>query len=272
MKIIEPLKQEEKLAQEIEKTKARKVLIVFWHGLGDLVMFLPVYNALREAFSKVHFCLAVQKGLGFEEIVPWARLIDADDLRQLDKFDCDLAAKIHFPVETDPALTKGELCCKLELGINPIAGHGRLPQCKSRLIGVHFQNTALPDVFNPSKDIAEKIWNEVLRSGFVPIELAFRHVFHNPKNDKFDFIDCTVRRAVPKISTLLGLMGACAGVICAVSGPLHCAISIMPERTLFLEKRVPINRFTRLSIASIDVNDEKYKDGKVEEWLQNLVT
>ena len=272
MKIVEPLKQDKKLIKYLDEN-VKKVLIFFWHGLGDLVQFLAPFDVLKSLYPNIQFDLALAEGLDQEEIYPNALLVKGEETIDFssERFkDYDIIARINFPVETDPNLTKNELCCKAELGISPVWGHKKLPDFPSRLIGVHFQNTALPDVFNPSKEVAEKIWNEVLNAGFIPIELEFLHAFHNPQNIKFDFIDCTVRRVEAKISTLLGLLRVCAGVICVVSGPLHCALALMPEKVLYLEKDVPIERFTHLSIPKVNIKDDKFEEGKIKEWLLNL--
>ncbi len=267
MQIIEPYRQEEKMSHYLtEETK--KVGIVFFHGLGDCVQFIVLYDKLKELYPNIKFDIFLQKGLGQTVVFPEA--IELGSLDEIDsKEEYDYIFLVHFPVEV-PGMTKSELCCKTELGIDPTWGHTEIPKkFPSKFIAVHFQNTALPDVFNPSKEVAEKIWNEILEAGFIPIEVDFQHVYHNPVNEKFDFVDCTVRRAKPTVETLLGTLRMCAGAICAVSGPLHCALSMMPDQVLYLEKGVPIERFTYLDIPSVDVKN--YKEGKVREWLNTLM-
>jgi hypothetical protein len=87
----------------------------------------------------------------------------------------------------------------------------------------------------------------------------------------FPFIDCTVRRVQPHISTLLGLIQSCAGVICVVSGNLHASLSILPpERIFFLEKHFKLACFTKKQgISQASILPGKY-NGEVKQWLQQL--
>ena len=109
-----------------------------------------------------------------------------------------------------------------------------------------------------------------MRHGFIPIEMHFQHVFHNPVNKKFPFIDCSVRRVKPRVSTLLGLLQSCAGAICVVSGNFHAALSVLPpEKIFFLEKHFKLGSFTKLNIAKASIMPGKY-NGEVKDWLDQL--
>jgi hypothetical protein len=264
--IIEPGKQEKKLAAYLDEGTFKKVLIVSWHGLGDQVMFLPLFDKLKELYPGIHFDLGFCKGLDEETIYPEAILLG--DLKNIEE-GYDLTALIHFPVEV-PGLTKAELCCKEELGISPPAiEYKPLPKFPSKLCAVHWNITCLPDLANCPEDVAKKIWSEILAAGWIPIESHFEHIFHNPVNQKFDFVDCSVRRVTPRVSTLLGLLGACGAFIGVVSGNFHCAMATMPhERIAFLQREIPVERFTHEKIQTFDLKN--YQDGGVRDWLKNL--
>lgn len=270
-RVIEPLKAEKKLVQELTP-ETRRVLIIFWHGLGDLIMFLNPFYRLRELYPEVQFDLAVQKGLSFEDVVPWARFITGEDMNALEALDYDLVAKVHFPMSEDQVeLTKGEFCCVHELGIAPVCGHRLVPGVPNRIIGVHFNITCLPDAANPEEATAKLIWEEIRDAGFLPIETHFEHVFHNPANKKFDFVDCTVRKAQARISSLVGLMGSLAGFVGVVSGNFHLALATMPSnRIFFLQKHFKLECFTRLPIARASVLPGEYVPGQVRKWLSTL--
>jgi hypothetical protein len=261
--IVEPLYQEKKLASYLEE-KPKNVLIVFWHGLGDCVQFASIYDHLQNLYPETHFDIALQAGLDEEVIFPEAKLItDLDNIEE----DCDITFKIHFPVET-PGLTKSELCCRDELGIPLMSSYKPLPNFPSKLCAVHFNLTCLPELANPDRDTAENIWNEIREAGWIPIETHFQHTFHNPVNEKFDFVDCTVRRCVPKVSTLIGLLQHCGAFIGVVSGNFHTAMAVMPhDRIAFLEKEIPVARFTNEPMTSFNLKDYR---GGIKEWLTHL--
>lgn len=272
-RVIEPLYSDKKLAQELVESGAKRVLVVFWHGLGDLIMFLKPLQALKAAFPCVDFVLGVQRGLSFEEIVqPGSIFLGGEDMDKLDQQPFDLVVKVHFPMsEGQTEYTKGEWCCIHELGIPPVWGHNLVPGRTSRLIGVHFNITCLPESCNPDEGTAKLIWDEILEAGYIPIETHFEHVFHNPVNKKFDFVDCSVRRAQARISNLISLIGSLAGFIGVVSGNFHLALAILPSnRVFFLQKHFKLECFTRLPVTRADIMPGMYKPGQIKEWLATL--
>lgn len=268
MKFIEPLREDKKLKDYLDTGEYKSVVIFFGHGIGDCIQFMNILDKLKELYPDIKFIMGLQEGLNQETIYPDAIFVNSrEDAQKLN--DYDLVAQINFPVETDPNLTKSELCCKTELGIELISGHKKLPKFPSKLVAVHFHNTALPALANPDKETAEKIWNEILEAGWIPIESHFEHVYHNPENKKFPFIDCAVRRCKPQISTLISLLQISGAFIGTVSGNFHCAMSVMPyNRIAFLEKEIPVERFTHESIKVFDIKN--YQKGKVKEWLNSL--
>ncbi len=267
--VIEPLRQDKKLHEVILSTKAKKVLLFFWHGLGDLIMFMEPFKALRELHPNVHFDLGIVRGIGQEELYKGAIGFTAD--AKLDELDYDIVAKIHFPMsEGQEDLTKGEWCCVHELGIKPVNGH-TINDCPTpnRLIATHFHITCLPGACNPDEATAQAIWDEIREIGMIPIETHFEHTFHNPDNKKFDFIDCTVRRVTPRVSTLAGLIKNSFAFIGVVSGNFHVALSVLPpERIMLLEKDFTSPMFTKEKLTRCDI--KTYKKGSVKEWLTKL--
>lgn len=264
--IIEPCRQENKMSWYLDYMKPRRVLIVFWHGVGDVVQFLGLLDILKQKYPETQFDLGLQKGLDEETLYPSAVLLE-----NLDNIEegYDITFLIHFPVETDPDLTKSELCCREELGIDPVTNYKLITKpFESKLCAVHFNLTCLPDLVTPEYDVAQQIWNDILNAGWIPIEVHFQHIYHNPVNTKFDFIDCTVRRCIPRLSSLIGLLQRCGAFIGVVSGPFHCALATMnTNRIAYLEKEIP-NRFTRENIQVFNLKDYR---GGVGLWLGGIV-
>ena len=269
MQFIEPLRDGVSLADRLSSGEYKKVVILFGHGLGDCIMFIPLLERLKELFPSIEIKIALQNGLDEETILPECILFNSKE-QLLESNSFDICAGINFPVETDPNLTKAELCCKLELGIEPPKiEYKSIQKYPSKLCAVHFNITCLPHLANPEEKTAKEIWDDILEAGWIPIESHFEHVFHNPVNKKFEFIDCTVRRVVPRVSTLIGLLQSCGAFIGVVSGNFHCAMATMPHnRIAFLEKDIPVARFTHEDIKSFDLKD--YKKGSVKEWLLSL--
>jgi hypothetical protein len=271
--ICEPLKDGVLLTKRLEDVRPSKVLLIFWHGVGDLVMFLEPFRAVRRLYPWAHFVIGIPKGLTHEEMLPDDipyHLLTAEEVNDTTEIlPYDLIAKITFPMsEGQIELTKGEFCCVHELGIPPVCGHGRLDAGVNRLVAVHFQITCLPESCNPDRDTAERVWNDILEAGYIPIECHFQHIFHNPVNQKFDFVDSTVRRCRPRVSSLVGLLRACHAFVGVVSGPFHVALSVLPpERVFLLEKDFKKECFTKLKIGSADLRNYQ---NEVNRWIAGV--
>jgi len=93
-------------------------------------------------------------------------------------------------------------------------------------------------------------------------------VFHNPINKKFPFIDLSVRNYRANLANLIGLIQRCWAFVGVASGPFVAAMSVMPERTFYLEKYHKLETYTSLEIARADIL--KYDKGSVIRWLETL--
>jgi len=247
-----------KLAEYLEPNQ--KVLIRFGHGLGDTIMFIPALEKLRSEYPKTQIDLYVESGQ--EEIFESAK--DMNDPSY------DYIFHLDFPMCEGSNITKVEKCCKEELGINvPKKEFADLPDKESPLVAVHFHGTALPKSVGCPEDVAKKIWFEIIQAGKIPIECHFRHMFHNPVNILFDAVNRHVRDIPADLHKLIGLIQHCYAFIGVASGPFVVAMSVMPERMMYLEKQHPLKNYTkRKDLASVNVL--KYKEGSVYEWLVNM--
>ena len=257
-----------KLVEHLDTGLYRSVLIPFFHGVGDVVMVLPIMAKLKSLYPEIKIDLGLCRGLDQETFVPGAVLLDGDWRDNALTLGYDLVYPLNFPLEkpADTTLTKAEISCVEEVGIPPVCGH--LPLRTKGLVGVHFQMTSVPWVANADPDIAEKIWNDIKEAGFVPIETHFQHVFHNPVNQRFPFVDTHVRDCAPKIETLMALLGSCRAFIGVVSGNFHMALSILgTERVMLLEKDLKSAHFTKDKIATADLKNYK---NEVKEFLRRL--
>jgi len=259
--------QREKIADYLRKEKPARVCIIFWHGLGDLIMFATSFNKLRQMFPATKIDIALQKGVGQESIMPNALLI-TDPGQSVDGYDYTF--QVHFPMSEGLGgqWTKSEWCCKQELGIDPVCSYPKIKPLKSKLVALHFQATALPDPVNPDEETANKIWDEVIEAGFIPIEAFFKHMYYNPVNEKFPFIDATVRGVPADIKKLISLLQSCCASICVASGNFPLSLAVMPDRTFYLQKEYPVKIYTRMNIPSVDVTN--YKEGRIKEWLLSI--
>ena len=218
----------------------KKILIVFWHGVGDLLMFLPLYKYMKHLFVKHTFDLGLIPAVGHKHIVPEGLELPEKDFLK----DHDACFVISFPmIEGSNTMTKVEYCAQLEVGLKAGVFESpyltRLPilePTKNKLIGVHFQGTCLPGSTNPEEDLARKIWDDIRLAGYVPIDLHMEHAFHNPVNKPYSWASRTCRDLVPSLSTLKMIIEQCHAVVAVASGPFVLSLCINQARTIFLQK------------------------------------
>jgi len=260
-----------KLVEYLDTGEYKKVLLPSWHGIGDLVMFMAPVEYLRKLYPDIQIDIGLAKGLQEEVFIDDAVLLEGDWRESLKESDYDLIFACNMPLEdcNNTTKTKAEVCCEQELGIPPVWGHLHIKH--KPIVGLHFQNTSVSSVANCSKEIAEKIWNEILEAGCIPIETLFRHGFHNPGNEKFDFIGNNCRDWPANLDTLISVIGHCDYFIGAVSGNFHLALSLLPyQNVALIENKLRAGNFTKFPIQTFDINN--YKDGEVRTWLQNMRT
>ena len=239
--------------------EVKKVLLRGHNGLGDLLMWLPAYEKLQQEYPNVDFHLYVESGQ--EEL--WGNEKDKDSQ------DYDLVFSLNFPMSEGSELTKTQKCCKEEIGIEPPEQEfAKLSKFDNPFVVCSFFGTALPDSVGCSEEVAKQIWQEIKDCGKIPIEAHFEHMWHNPVNKKFDFIDNTVRGCQPKISSLISLIQHSFAFIGVASGPFVVSMSMMPEHTFYLEKNHPLKTYTKKDIAKVKINE--YQSGIIKTWLESL--
>jgi len=219
-----------------EVPKGEKVLFVFWHGLGDILMFLPIYNYFKQQFSKDwQFDLCCQPGVG-QNLVQ-------DGILEMDESvfvkNHHTAFVINFPMNEgmNNGMTKAEYCCNFELGIPSVYLGIYCPKkVVNRLVGVHLQGTCLPGSTNPDEGFAKALNDDLKKLGYIPIDVHFEHSFHNPVNKRFDWQFRSCRDLAPNILMLQSLIQQCHAFIGVASGPFVLATALMPKSTIYLQK------------------------------------
>ncbi len=236
----------------------QKVLIRFGHGLGDTLLFMPIFNQLKKLYPKVQFDLYVESGQ--EEIFKSIKDKDASGYNHVFHLD--------FPMSEGSNKSKPQLCCEREIGIPSITQVAKLSAYQSPFVAVHFQGTALPGSVSCPEEVAKQIWQEILDAGKIPIECHFQHCWHNPVNKKFSFIDNSTRSSKAELSSLIGLIQHSFAFIGIASGPFITALSTIPNRTLYLEKAHPLKTYTGLKISKASIPN--YRIGTIKTFLETL--
>ena len=243
----------------------QKVLILYHCGWGDLISFMVPYNKLKELYPKVQFTLYLENDQ--DKIFPSVNKIEEEKY--------DLVFSPNFPMGEGSGLTKAENCCVKEFGIPPVSGVIDLPKRKSPIVLVHFQGTALPNQINCSSEIAEKIWNEILETGLVPLETHWIHGFANPFNKKYNFINRDVRDCKANLGNLIGLVQHSFAFVGVLSGPAITALSVLPNHSFILEKDYKLTDYVKEDFVNRNrikhINIANYQEGMTHRWLEGLI-
>lgn len=245
----------------------QKVLILFDnHGMGDCVMFLPLYYRLKGMFKDVSFNLKCNVG---QEI-----------FEEINDEEFDLCFRIEFPefyfkrdYGSFDGMSKPEICAIYELGI-PFDENVEFTWKPKEIIesGISVDNKTIGLAFqvtsNPAKSISEDcayiIWNMVKEAGYTPLEVHFEHNLGNSRNTKYGFIDNTCRGHKPSIGNVVDVINKCKGFIGVNTGTFCMATSMKNGNTLHMLKRFhfcpgykrfhPVQEIDCRSIYNIDKN------------------
>ena len=251
------------------------VLILFNdHGMGDCVMFLPLYKKLKELYPSVNFNLKCNIGQEF--------------FNEINCKEYDYEFYIKFPewnmrpfFPSCMNLSKPAICASYELGIpftkydeftwkpNEIKNSGIVIPKNS--IGIAYQVTS-----NPNKSIdynpAKFVWGIVKEYGFNPVEVHFEHKLGKSQNKKYDFIDFTCRNYEANIENVIDVINKCKGFIGVNTGTFCMATSMKDGNTLHMFKRYhfaphykmcnPVKEIDCRTVSSISIKIlKKYLDG-----------
>lgn len=237
-------------------SKSNRILIVFWHGIGDVLMFRPVYEGLKLRYPNHHFDFGLLPGVGHKELIEDGLELTEDEFTK----DHDVAFVISFPMiegNIRDKKTKAEYCIEKEIGdIGSVNLElPNIPSTFNRLVGVHFQGTCLPGSTNPDEVLAKRIWDDLIAADYVPIDLHFKHVFHNPVNKEFSWITRSCRELEPSLKTLQMIIDQCFAVVAVASGPLVISLCRKPYHTVYLQKHHDIGCYTRNVSFVVDLKN-----------------
>lgn len=263
-------KEDKKLVEYLDSGFFKKILLPCWHGVGDIVMFMAPFQYLKNKYPHLQIDLGLAKGLQQLNIIPDAVELEGDWRVTVHQSDYDLVFSCNMPLEdaNDLTKTKAEVCCIDELGVPPICGHLHIRS--KPIVGMHFHNTSVGSVANISEEVAQKMWNEIIEAGCIPLETLFQHGFHNPSNERFSFADNHVRNLPARLDTCISVLSKCDYFIGGVSGNFHLALSLLPyQNVALIENRLMAEHFTKFPIQTFDMFN--YKDGQVKNWLSNRI-
>ena len=234
--------KEKRLTEYLEPND--NVLIEFVHGIGDMIMFYPLYLRLKALYPDVDFRLKANTDQGYFE--------ETQAMTRVSKH-----FKIAFPettgnfVNSRYSMSKPEACAVLELGIpwtrdleftwNPTRWNKDL-KIADNCIGVVFQVNS-----NASRSLdpitGQTIWNTIKAHGFRPIEVFFKDVHRRERNGKFSCIDYTCRDFEACPENMIAVIKQCKGFVGVNTGTFCAATCLLNGHTLHLRRNDPFGPY-----------------------------
>jgi len=255
---------------------AKKVLVDFAHGLGDTVMFLPVFDEFRKNVSDARVDLLTH--FGQEEVF---------GVKTVQYSEYDVVLTLPYAMAENSGSTKSEACCVRELGILPNAVKDNLKSAwyrdnysrvfssdesfrkSSPFVLFAFQSTALPDPCNCPPQLAETLWREAESVGKIPIECHFSHCFANPRNAQYPFVgNSTTRKLPPRVQLLADTVKTSFAFVGVATGSTVVAMAGSSLRTAFLERAYHRRDYFTEVGPTFSIDD--YRPGSLAAWLRGL--
>ena len=268
-----------------------RIGLIFKHGVGDILMFLPYFDYLKSLYKDLTIHLLIIRD--YEEQLYEKR----DDLVRIDKdekiyenYDYLFELKFREGTPQEVFLNKSfnfqkpELCCIEELGINPknvgpsivnIQNH------KTKYIGFTFNRIgkygAFNKLYNIPYELAKYMWLRTKQLGFIPIEIVFLHPDSINELDEvskmYDFIDRTSRDLLPNFENVISIFSTLRGYATIDNGLFHIALNYFNHRNiLYFDLIASLNFLTKFTdIQHFDFkHGEKFSDEKFTNWILSL--
>lgn len=266
---------EEKVCDFLTKYESGKCCILFNHGLGDFILFLPIFEELVKRFEKWDLYIGCTPDRNFKYLHPKVRIIDAPYGKYGDEFD--IMCNIQYPdaprnlttieyykklgIEDADTISKPHLCNKMEIGLDSFEWKPYKLNVKGnkveKKVGVHFFGYSKGKEKNVPMDIAEKLWDSLKMNGFIPFEIQMIPIEHLNVIEQPSFIskEETLRFEFPNLKKMCEEIATCSLFVGVDSGPLYLAMSILgPEKCIGLEGLRKFDKVLPHGVVCVEIN------------------
>ena len=258
------------------------VLLIFQHGLGDVIIFLSIFKRLKQDFPYHNIKIGAETGRNYHLLLPDI-FIPVDDNNKIDLkfkyvFQISYPEPPHeFKVTNLNVNVKPYLCNTKEIGIpdfiwSPYLNNIYKPIEKTQTIGLNFNGNSCANLKNCNIIISRKIWNEVRQAGYRQFELYidYKYLLPSSKN-RFELADPKDTFRYKRSATLVDLakkIMECKYVISIDSGTLYLAGFILGyDKVIALQSnKWYIPRYFPGALNIINISD--YRNGIIYERIR----
>jgi hypothetical protein len=283
MALISSVHHRKKLVELLDGDRnGGRILLIFNHGLGDLINFLPLYDEFKHLYGgKWRIELGGANERGFQYIIPEYRGMGNDNLRDLYRLYKHIV-RLSYPEpdsqQKQSGIAKPYICNQMEIGIRdyewkPWKNPNYAPlNSDSKRIGVHFFGNSNEGIKNPTKEDANQIWDEIKETGYEPFEIHQVHSFTFDKNlwhPSFIKENETLRYKKPNLGIMSQEIQKCKYFIGVDSGPLYLAGSILGfDNCIGIERYLNIAWYCPAVTNRVDII--YYKKGTIKSAIRKL--
>lgn len=241
-----------------------KILILYPHGLGDVLMFYPFFEHFKKKYPKCVIDIKVND------------IIKSSFPPVMDENYYDYVFWIpayfnekNFSIND---VTKPECNVLFDLGIeyDKELEYSYKISGKNNLVGFSFFNSFHPREINCPYDLAKYLWEYTQESGFLCIDLFIpkKYTADRVENKKYDFVDWSMQTKGLGINKMISLMHSIAGMASVATGNFHYGMTVYPQKMLYIEKDFSYKKFTNKEVLCLNVYKPDY--GVIKEWIKRL--
>lgn len=260
-------KGKKKLIADYASIGRGRALLIFNHGLGDFINFLPIYRELKSRFLEWKFDIGTNRQ--FKDIYPIVSLDNWTDMRAFFR-QYTYLFQISYP--EPPAtekLSKPYYCNKMEIGLDnfkwtPFESLSVVKKVKNpNLIGCHFFGNTNQKNKSIDVKLVEKIWNDLMKLGYFPYEIHNEKFNDNTSRVPFFNSDNSLRFQHPSLRKIAEVITKCQYFIGIDSGPLYLAGNLLGyDKCIGMEKNYKFSKYLPFKLDKIDMNNYKFSDLK----------
>ena len=259
-----------------------RIGLIFKHGVGDILMFLPYFDYLKSLYKDLTIHLLIIRD--YEEQLYEKR----DDLVRIDKDEkiyenYDHLFELKFREGTPQEVfinhnySKPEFSFIEEIGLNPSLVNicpCKLQNHKSKYIGFMFNRLGknFTQASNVPYEFAKYLWFRTKQLGFIPIEIMFlnKDYIENESSKKYDFVDRSTRDLDATFENVISIFDTLKGICAIDCGFFHIAYNYFNHKNImYFQLTAPLNYLTKFNdIPNFNfLRGEKFSDEKFINWM-----
>jgi len=279
------------LDMHVAFNKPGKAVLLFNHGLGDFVLFLPLFEELSNQYPNWDLYIGCNPERNFKYLHPKCVIMDGPYGKYEDIYDIIFniiypepprnedelkSIKAMFNVIGIETITKPYLCNKVEIGLSdffwePYNFKFKLNNKNSKKIGVHFFGHTSVKNKDADYETAEFIWKQIKDAGYKPFEIQMLPLDILEFTETPEFIGKdTIRYQFPNLKIMCEEILQCRCFIGVDSGPIYLAGSILGFRNILgLQRKREFKKVLPEKITILDI--DKSFDTEIIDFIKGII-